>query len=189
MDERIMIFLDGSNFYHGMKELARRTPISSAPLDFFKLSRTLAKNRKLIRTYYYMALHTERDNPERWRKQQNFLVHLQETAYLALRTKPLIRRGGTLMEKGIDVMLAVDLMRFGRLNSYDTAILVTGDADFVEAVRDVQDMGKQVELAHFPFGTASSLRTVCDKSVEMTATLLNICSTKKLMPEMAVVGK
>jgi uncharacterized LabA/DUF88 family protein len=85
-------------------------------------------------------------------------------------------------------MLAVDLIRFGRLNSYDTAVLVSGDADFVEAIRDVQDMGKQVELAYFPFASASALKTVCDKGIEITPTLLSVCSTKT-MPEMTVVGK
>lgn len=46
--ERVVIFIDGSNFYHGLK-----AQFGKANIDFKKLNEKLIGNRKLIRCYYY----------------------------------------------------------------------------------------------------------------------------------------
>lgn len=188
IDERVMIFIDGSNFYHGTKELLRRIPDFSTlpPFDYYKFARTLTKNRKLIRIYYYTALINEQENPRKYRSQKSFLDQLQQTPYCTVRSGHLLRRGETYIEKGVDVLLTVDMIRLARLNSYDTAILVSGDGDFTEAVKDVKDMGKQVELAFFPYSQSLNLRNTCDCFTEITPTLFRFCSLK-VMPEMASV--
>ena len=48
--ERVVIFIDGSNFYHGLKSNHHKTAI-----NFEKLANKLAGGRKLVRTYYYNA--------------------------------------------------------------------------------------------------------------------------------------
>lgn len=189
--ERIMVFIDGRNFYYGMKAMSFNT---QAPLYYDKLSRILAKERKLIRTYFYTAVFTEDKNPVRWREQQAFLTQLQTTPGLVLRTKPLkMSDSKGIHEKGIDILLAVDMLRFARLNTYDTAILASRDGDFEEAIRDVQDMGKQVELAAFP-DAALSLRNISNKLIKITPALLSMClmtnmRSTKAMPEMMAVGR
>lgn len=47
-------------------------------------------------------------------------------------------------EKGVDVKLAVDMFRLARDDMYDTAYLLSADADFVPAVEAVMDLGKKV---------------------------------------------
>lgn len=180
MDERVMIFIDGSNLYYSLKEMHRRISFDSQALNFFNFSRMLAKSRKLIRFYYYTGLHSEQENPEKFRSQKKFLDHLRETPYCTVRTGHILRRGESYIEKGVDVLLTVDLIRLARLNSYDTAILISGDGDFVEAVKDVQDMGKQVELASFPFSQSNALKNTCDRVIEVTETMLNLSSIKKM---------
>lgn len=187
MEERIMIFIDGSNFYHGLREMGRR--IGEIPTLYFdKLGRILSRNRKLIRIYYYTALHNEQDEIFRYQKQKKFLDHLRGTSYCAVRYGHLMRREGAFIEKGVDVLLTVDLLRLARLNSYDTAILISGDGDFVEAVKDVQDMGRHVELAYFPFAQSQDLRRTCDRYTEITETMLSMAATRT-MPEMILVPR
>lgn len=70
------------------------------------------------------------------------------------------------VEKGVDTALAVDLIEYGLDNTYDRAILVAGDADFVPAVELIQRTGKQVVHAFFK-GTASELMTACWSHVFM----------------------
>ena len=66
-----------------------------------------------------------------------------------------MRLGGTKVaqgipvEKGIDIMLATDLLYFAWNNFYDVAILVSGDSDFAYAFQAVKNMGKHVEVAYF----------------------------------------
>ena len=47
-------------------------------------------------------------------------------------------------EKGVDVLMAVDLLVGAYENIYDTAILVSGDGDFVPAIQRVQKLNKKV---------------------------------------------
>lgn len=175
-DERVMIFIDGSNFYHGLK----RIMFDSQMLNFYSFSRFLTKNRKLIRTYYYAGVHSEHENPEKYQSQKRFLDHLRATPYCTVRTGHLLKRGDIYVEKGVDVMLTVDLLRLARLNSYDTGILISGDGDFVEAVRDAQEMGKHIELAYFNTTQSAVLKNTCDYVTEITDTLLTLAAIKKM---------
>jgi len=54
------------------------------------------------------------------------------------------------VEKGIDTLVATDLIRLGTTNSYDAAVLASLDADMVPAVEFVQSSGKKVIQAGFP---------------------------------------
>ncbi len=47
-DERVWVFIDGSNFYHCLKNQFSRTSV-----NFEKLVSLLVGTRKLIRAYYY----------------------------------------------------------------------------------------------------------------------------------------
>ncbi|OYD13723.1 hypothetical protein CH333_10175 [candidate division WOR-3 bacterium JGI_Cruoil_03_44_89] len=47
--ERVAIFIDGSNFYHGMRDNLGK----DINIDFEKFSKLLPGSRKLVRTYYY----------------------------------------------------------------------------------------------------------------------------------------
>lgn len=53
------------------------------------------------------------------------------------------------VEKGIDAALVVDLIQHGADKTYDRAVLVSGDADFVPAVEFIQRSGTQIIHAHF----------------------------------------
>lgn len=50
-------------------------------------------------------------------------------------------------EKGIDVLLAVDLVRGALNDEYDVAVLVSADSDLVPAAEAVLDSGKWLEFA------------------------------------------
>lgn len=63
-------------------------------------------------------------------------------------------------EKGIDVMLAVDMVAGALRDEYDVAILVSADTDLLPAAEAVLDAGKWVEFAAWrpDVGYASHLR-------------------------------
>lgn len=50
----------------------------------------------------------------------------------------------TYHEKGVDVRLAVEMIRFARENKYDIAYLISSDTDLVPAVEEVRAFGKEV---------------------------------------------
>ena len=53
-------------------------------------------------------------------------------------------------EKGVDTLLVTDLLRYGHLNAYDTAVLGSLDADMIPAVTYMQSIGKKIIQAGFP---------------------------------------
>lgn len=168
-DERIVIFIDGSNFYHGLK-----ATYGTARLDFHKLSLALTQDRKLIRTYYYNAPVIKQDDEERYRRQQRFFEMLYKTPYLTVRLGRLEKRpDGKIIEKGIDVKIASDMLRLAYSDSYDTAILVSADGDYADAVEGVKEQGKHVENAYFNRGSSYHLRKACDRFVEITSQIID----------------
>jgi len=69
---------------------------------------------------------------------------------------------GIPVEKGIDIMLATDLLYFAWNDFYDVAVLVSGDSDFAYALQAVKNMGKHVEVAYLESGTSKDLLDVAD---------------------------
>jgi len=84
------------------------------------------------------------------------------TPYLEVRLGTTKLTQGVPVEKGIDIMLASDLLYFAWNNSYDVAILVSGDADFAYALQTVKNMGKHVEVAYFEGGISKDLLNIAD---------------------------
>ena len=116
----------------------------------------------MYRTYYYNVLRDPDRNPQAYQDQQKFLSALYSTPYLEVRLGEAKMRGETAVEKGIDIMLATDLLRFAWNDLYDVAILVSGDGDFSYAVKAVKDVGKHVEIAAFPANLSWDLVHVAD---------------------------
>jgi len=62
-------------------------------------------------------------------------------------------------EKGIDVWLAVDMIKYCLMNKKcDVCILISGDADFVPALTLIKEENKDVLVASVPSGFSKELR-------------------------------
>jgi len=55
----------------------------------------------------------------------------------------------TYIEKGVDVKIAVDMIKLALDDSYDAAILVSGDSDFVPVISQLKELKKKVQVAMF----------------------------------------
>ncbi len=157
MEERVAIFIDGGNLYHSIKKDFERNK-----LNFEKFTRKLAGDRKLFRVYYYAALPKQQDDPEKYSLQQRFLDSLDHIPYFDVHIGKLMVHNGIKKEVGLDVKLAVDMVEMAYTNSYDTAILVSGDGDMASAVNAVKRLGKHVENVSAPSNLSSHLRKICD---------------------------
>ena len=154
---RVAVFIDGSNLYHSLEENCKRYD-----LDFAAFAKKLCGDRPMFRTYYYNVLRDPDRNPQAYQDQQKFLTALYNTPYLEVRLGSSKMRGDIAVEKGVDIMLATDLLRLGWDDLYDVAVLVSGDGDFAYALQAVKDMGKHVEVAAFPSNLAWELAQIAD---------------------------
>jgi uncharacterized LabA/DUF88 family protein len=174
MTDRVMIFIDGSNLYHSLKNIFGRTD-----LDMGKFSKKLLERRKLIRVYYYNAKVGMKEEPERYKHQQQFFAGINAIPYFELRLGRLVYNNWPNVppyEKGIDVQLTTDMLTHSFKNNYDVAILVAGDSDFAPALQALKDSGKHVEVALFGKGGASrELRKVADRVLTTNARFIRGC--------------
>jgi len=157
MEDRIAIFIDGSNLYHALRSNFRRYD-----LNFADFTSKLCGSRHLFRTYYYNILQDPVQWPEGHREQQEFLDILRKTPYLEVRLGSTKVAQGIPVEKGIDIMLATDLLYFAWNDFYDVAVLVSGDSDFAYALQAVKNMGKHAEVAYFESGVSKELLNIAD---------------------------
>ena len=179
--DRVCIFIDGSNFYHALKEA--NLPVN---VDFGKLAVKLTgPDRQHIHTYYYNTplIRPRRDDPEyaekdqRCRSQQRFFNALRFIPNLTFKRGWLRRLpNGGQVEKGVDVMLATDMLTLAFKNRYDAAILVSSDADYKHAVEAIKfETGKTIELRQVAGSKAYDLITVASLYQPITAEIINDC--------------
>lgn len=176
-----------------------RVRVDSARLVEF-MTRT-AKNTSLLRTYWYDAQWEGRD--PRFADREKFLVALSLREGLQLRLgrlqerpvnlpTPLVRaltemgvdleelRQRTtglkeVQQKGVDTLLALDLVTLANNHAYDTAVVFAGDADFAEAIRLAGSAGRRVILVTPPqeyYSVSRELFHVADKVVRLTESQL-----------------
>jgi hypothetical protein len=86
--------------------------------------------------------------------------------------KPIV----STIEKGVDTLIATDMIRLAWENAYDLAVLATSDSDLVPAVRFLDLKGMKVVQAGFP-PSGRDLATACWASFDVYAGRLEIART------------
>jgi uncharacterized LabA/DUF88 family protein len=168
--ERVQIFIDGSNLYHALRDDCGNTK-----LDYSKFSCLLANKRKLIRAYYYTSTLDATRNLAAAQAQQRFLGSLRAVPYITIKHRPLKYNKGVPFEKGVDILIATDMLTNALNDCYDTAILVSGDGDFAPVLDEIAHSGKQIENAAFSSCRSDALISAADLFIELNKADLSGC--------------
>lgn len=155
---RVAIFVDGAYFDKVLEHQFSKTRI-----NYDELSRTIAErihpDMDILRTYYYHCLPYQSDPPtqeeeERFGRMQSFTDTLSRLPRYEVRLGKLAFRGidaegnPIFIQKMVDILLGVDLVRLSTKAAITHAALVAGDSDFVPAVQVARDEGVAVWLFH-----------------------------------------
>ena len=171
--ERVVIFIDGSNFYHSSKKLNVVDKI-----NFQKLINELVGDRELAKVFYYNSPLDISVNPKIYWKQQKFfdmLRKIPKVEVILCKQRKVKRDGKFEYEvKGDDTHLVSDLVGEAYENLYDTAIIVSGDEDFISPIERVRRLGKKIENAYFSSSSSFNLRNACDQSIHINKILSKI---------------
>ena len=160
--ERVMVFIDGSNLYHVLNQHFSRNDIK-----FGKFAEKLAGDRELVRTYYY---NIKQENGKGAEDQEKFLSALYEIPYLEVKLGIVKQRGDAMVEKGVDMMIGVDILKNAYEDLYDSAILVSGDGDFYPALQAAKDQGRHVEIAAFDTNISPETARIADLHIKLNKT-------------------
>lgn len=162
-----MFFIDGSNLYHIVKDLLKDKKPND--FDFEKFVLFLTEKRNLVKVYYYNVPLDRRKDEDTYVRQQRFfdkIKRLPNFNFVLCRMQKKRINGKVVYEaKEDDIQLAVDMVELAYNNSYDTAILVSSDGDFVPAVKSVKKTGKKVENVGFENKFSYHLKQECNKCI------------------------
>jgi uncharacterized LabA/DUF88 family protein len=94
--------------------------------------------------------------------------------HLILSTKGGIenRKNWEWRQKGVDSLIAIDMITKAYQGQYDLGILVAGDLDFIEIVKSVKNIGIRVMGAYFPKNINPKLINSFDKKYVLEKTAL-----------------
>ena len=147
---RAIVFIDGSNFYFKLRQLTTGTTTSLLDFDYRGLAKYIVGDLSLEKVIYYVGAVKRRSGLPKG-KTEKLYAHQQKLAF-KLRQAQIDIVWGILIqhpdasfhEKGVDVRIAVEMIRLARENKYDEAFLLSSDTDFVPAVEEVRQLGKRV---------------------------------------------
>ena len=209
MPDRAVLFIDGSNWYHGLKQAG---VADLRRLDYAKISQKLAGPRTWHGTRYYIGQVPQTGNLRLYADQRSFLAHLEATdprisvhlgrieerrgrneaaaellqylSGLATRIDTAVfqqlvalgrrhQSAPVLVEKGVDVMLAVDLVVMAQRDELDTAYLLTADGDYTHAAETARSFGKKVFAASA--ATGAQLGRAVDAFIRLDSAWFTDC--------------
>lgn len=153
---RVMVFIDYRNLVKPATEFIGK-------LDFFRLTQILVGNRELIGAYVFDGLMASENN-DMTRLQHEFL---REQGFRVIASESVIKFGEEFKQKEVDVALACEVMEHALNDHFDVAIIVSGDRDFVPAIKKVQSSGKRVELAAFKTALSEESKRTADAYHEL----------------------
>ena len=160
-DERLALFIDGSNLYAAAKSLG-------FDIDYKKLRTEFAQRGKLVRALYYTALVEDQEySPIRP------LVDWLDYNGFTMVTKPAKEytdaMGRRKVKGNMDLELAVDAMEIA--NYIDHLVLFSGDGDFRVLVEAIQRKGVRVSVVSTirsqPPMIADELRRQADNFIDL----------------------
>jgi uncharacterized LabA/DUF88 family protein len=160
-DERIALFIDGSNLYNAARALG-------FDIDYKRLLELFAEQGRLVRAFYYTALLDDQEySPIR-----PLVDWLDYNGYTMV-TKPTKEftdaQGRRKIKGNMDIELAIDVLEMA--THCDHVVIFSGDGDFRRLVEAVQRRGTRVTVVSTvrsqPPMVADELRRQADNFVEL----------------------
>ena len=177
--DRCVVFIDGGY----LSAILRRK--DSPRIDFKKLSERLSSDMIRLRTYYYTAMPFQGNPPtddekQRYSRANRFVNQLKKIPRFEVRLGRLqkTKDGGQDLytQKGVDIMLGVDLVRMSWDKQIQKAVIITADSDFVYAVQAAKDAGVITQLCYASeLPVNQSLLDVFDESMQFTQDIIDAC--------------
>ena len=160
-DERLALFIDGSNLYAAAKALG-------FDIDYKLLRMEFIRRGKMLRAFYYTAL-LENDEYSPIRPLVDWLHYNGFT----MRTKPAKEytdsQGRRKVKGNMDIELCVDAMELAP--RVDHVVIFSGDGDFRPLVESLQRQGVRVSVVSTirsqPPMIADELRRQADNFIEL----------------------
>lgn len=155
MPRQTAVFIDG-----GYWAAVLRDEFGLPKIDFGRLVEFMTAGNELLRAYYYYCMPHQSNPPtqeesERYARARRFMDALSRLPRFEIRLGKLEYRGVNAADnkpifeqKRVDIMLGVDMVLLAAKQRIDRVAIVTGDSDFIPALKVAKNEGILVHLYH-----------------------------------------
>lgn len=177
---RVIAFLDGQNLFYAAKEAFGYAYPNYEPLC---LSQTICETRgwELEKVYFYTGIPHEQDDAFWHHFWKSKLAQMGRSG-ISIFSRPLRYRNQTVklddgtpytflvgQEKGVDIRIALDIVRMAHENVYDSCLIFSQDQDLTEAVDEIKRIAARdnrwIKVAcAFPFSPTTKNKRGIDKT-------------------------
>lgn len=161
MKKKVLVQFDGSNFYNKVKRIDRQLHLTE--FDYAGLAKSLSKDKPNQIIYYVGEIRknpTDKKSQTLYAGQQKLFTHLRNQK-IEIKLGYLLMSSGKFHEKGVDVQIAVDMVRGAIKNKYDICYLISSDTDLLPAIQTAKDEGKKIIYVGFENFISHALSRNC----------------------------
>lgn len=162
---KVLVQFDGSNFYKKVKKIDPQIHLTN--FDYLGFCKKLSRSAELKSVYYVGEIKKFQNN-----KKSQILYSGQQSLFLNLRTQKIdiklgyiLFSGGEYHEKGVDVQIAVDIVRGAIKNEYNICYLISSDTDLLPAIKDAIAEGKKIIYVAFEKYVSRALLKNCSSTI------------------------
>jgi uncharacterized LabA/DUF88 family protein len=181
--KQLMIFIDGGYLRKGLEHFFGQ---GNDKINYVKLRNHIISvvdsqgiKSDIIRAYYYDGIVNPTENLPKHKTQDVYFedIRLRKLFEVRLaRNKPSV---SGYKQKGVDVLIAVDMLSKAYLGHYDIAAFLGGDDDFLDLVSAVKNLGgKRVFGFYFKHNVSPDLAKCFDVESILTEKTLRIMVPK-----------
>ena len=144
--KRVIIFIDHANIYHTIKK-------NYDNVNYEKLRDLLKGNTHLVDTKIYLG------KPNKISEElKRFYAYLNKAGFTLHFRRLRKQSDGTFIQKGVDILMSSHISSLAKDDYFDKAVIVSGDADFIEAIKTLKEHKKEIEVWSFRHSLAKELR-------------------------------
>lgn len=162
MNSRVLILIDGSNFYFKLKDQKFENLLK---FDFQNFAKMIARKDNIIDARYYIG-RVRQDGTKRVDKmvanQQRLFALLKKNNFRYV-LGYLLKTDDVYHEKGVDVQIAIDIVEAAYENLCDRIVLISSDTDLIPAILKAIKKGQTVEYVGFSHQPSKAMINCCSK--------------------------
>jgi uncharacterized LabA/DUF88 family protein len=162
-----IVQFDGSNFYNKVKHLSKNIHLTN--YNYKALSEFITGRKRIDINYYVGEIRKYPKNKKSqilYSNQQSLLSNLRKQG-IKIKLGYLLMTDGKFHEKGVDVQIAVDIVRGAIKKEYDKFYLISSDTDLLPAIKTA--IGEKKKIIYVGFENFIS------------RALINNCSSYKIL--------
>ena len=194
--KKVMVFIDFENFNIAVMNYYRSLGTPAAKLDYTKIPEEIVNllpgQNELVKTFLCAPKPDDfLMNDPRRKNTYDWINGLKNKKYFTVLEGQHIARpvsGFTpetmdisnpasyyVVEKGTDINMAVHMIAKGFLNAFDTAVIVSGDSDYIPVLNILNTIGK-VTVAVGVYGqNITKLKSLADDAIILDKTYFDKC--------------